>query len=131
MEEDQVEVIQSFWGDIFEPNTKTSLDKPEDMYTTISNVTLGDLPDNFSTNPISVICHVESKGVEEGSEKNVIAQLIPGKSEHVLCNHVLPPDASIQLEIKGDYPVHISGYYTALDEEEDIFDEEEEGEKKK
>lgn len=138
------EVFPILWGKQINPGDIIQLDPPEDVYTVISNVAFGDLPENPQKNSSILIAEIKTTHIEQIQKEidsppieisNVqIATLIPGKIDQIKVNHSYSPLSDVTLKVSGLYPLYVSGNYIPInemlnEEEEEIPEEEEMDEK--
>ena len=121
-------VLPSFWSQIINPSDPISIKFPQECYLILKNVCIGELPENFSNNPIRLMAHVISANFNEEkindiSTKNLIGTLIPGEKEHFNLNVLFSPTNEVSLQVIGNYPLHITGILIPIieDEEEEFI----------
>ena len=131
-EQETVEITQSFWGIIIKPGEKKTLNPPDEVYTIISNASLGELPENPEEISSKLIAYIETTSLPDENETaetmsthTLLADLIPNKCEQTILSNTFGPLSTVSLENQGVYDIYVSGYYqpTCEDEEEEIDEE--------
>ena len=127
---------KSIWGIVAEPGRKTKLPFIDNSYMIISNICIGEIPENLRNNSANLVLIVKSIDMEnydesKGEAPEIISEteictLILNTCEHFCCNHVLNPLDKAEVIAKGDFPIHISGYSVPVEGIDDDEEEEEE-----
>ena len=141
MEDNQnSQLIPLFWGNEIKPGDNIDLHSPENVYTILTNISFGDLPQNPQQEPVVLKADIKITRVEslkKGDEMPPIEQiqttfgsLVPGKIEQLKIHQVFSPLCQVTFTVEGPYSLYISGIYEPLnsedEEEEEDFEEEEE-----
>lgn len=131
----ECENVSPFWSMVAKPGEENEVNFPETAGLRITNISLGELPDDFKTEPIRLIANVKTVILNEEdlnaaplieNSKLLLATLIPGENEHFSCRYNFTPFNTVTLDVKGEYPVYISGALESLENSE--YEEEEVGE---
>ncbi|EAY12678.1 hypothetical protein TVAG_117000 [Trichomonas vaginalis G3] len=134
-EECQCDNPSTFWRAVVKPGEEYSVDFPDDARLSITNICLGELPEDFKAEPVRLIADIKTlipnpedpnaKPDVENS-KLLLATFIPGENEHLNCNYDFTPFNSVTLSVNGLYNVHVVGLIQPLnDDEEEEYGEEE------
>lgn len=106
----------SFFGYEIEANTTYSHSPPEGTVLKLTNAALGGASEEGKRTTLSI---------EVQDKKFVIANFIGGRSEHAMLDLALDEGQEVKFTVTGETSVHISGYYSLFDDDEDDFDDEE------
>ena len=105
----------------------------------ITNVSLGELPENPVSDPCELILHLSTVDLQNFDEEKQDAPLIDheiklatlraGINEHELISQNFSPlNSNFKFQNSGQYDIYVSGYYAPFeDAEEEEYNEEEEG----
>lgn len=109
--------FNAFWSQIVQPGDPQEVLFNDDAYLTITNVNIPE-HDSSSNEPVRLLLHALTEA-EDDPETAVysdvlIATLLPGISEQQVVNIVLSPINVATFEIKGKYPLHVSGYLSSM-----------------
>ena len=136
--QNEPQIISLFWGREIKSGDIIDLSPPENVYTILTNISFGNLPENPIKEPVTLkanvkITHIES--IKEGDTEppveminTTLASLIPEKIEQLKIYQVFSPLCQVSFTVDGPYSLDISGRYEPVysEEEEDIDEEEEE-----
>lgn len=99
----------SFFGYELQPNKPYTHTPPEGSVLKLSNAALGSTTSEGER--VSLICKVDNK-------EFVIANFLGGKVEHASFDLNFADNHEVIFLVKGDAAVHITGYYSLIDDED-------------
>ncbi|KAH0792163.1 hypothetical protein GPJ56_003962 [Histomonas meleagridis] len=123
--------IQTFWGVSIPAGKKVELQIPDNLYTIVTNICLGEIT---KQEPTKVKLYLETILIDEIDEakqeaptekhETVLTILIPNQFEQFPTNQIYSPLNKVYIEADGPNTIYISGYYDDI--EDDAEEEEEE-----
>ena len=127
---EEKEVIQTFWGKMIKPGEKVELESPDDVYTIMTNICLGEIDKKFINQSSTVkgkvetiqIDKIDPEGVSEPKEiiNTVFGILTPSKCEHIRLHNFFSPLSTVELEVDGANNVYVSGTYIPISNEDEM-----------
>lgn len=130
----------SFWSLIVKPGKESIVFFPDTSILTITTACIPIYPESSIGKPVRLIASIRTLNgvnddidqspddVKETNVEVLLASFKPGSIENASLNINLSPLNTMKLKVQGNAEIHLSGYLSSIednDEEEEFFEEEE------